>query len=585
MFERALRRHVKAALAIATVAVVSLVPAAASATPAAAGPSTVTISYPSVLSYVAPGPGTLTVTAVGGSGGDGAPGPGSNGGAGGYGASVSETFPVNGGEFFTAYPGRAGGSATPVTFSYASGPGVGGYQAANGGYADGVAGAGGGGGGLTEVVDDTTHLPLEVAAGGGGGGGGGAIVGYDGGPGGGYDFTAGAGAGAGGGSAGFGWEVPPSVPGPSASAGTAAGGAGGGGGGYQFSGVSGQPGTAGGGGGGGGNGGLSYGSTARVAQASFGDATSKGDGSVTFTFTPANPTQIAINTVTASPSPAVAGVPVTLTDTVTPYGTGLPVPTGSVEFEEYNTATGASTALGTAAIANGVASLSVPSFTAGTHYVYAAYQGDSTFYADNSAIITLVANPQLTTLAVTPEPVAFGKLTDGLTTTKTITVTNTGNVPWVPSSIGSASSDFSLSAAGVGSASVAPGASYTFAVTFSPTVVGPDNTTITVTSNFPALAINVTATGVALRPPSITSINPSSGTIKGGTTVTVTGTNLTEVTAATVGTKPALSFSCATPASCVVVTPPGSGTVPIRLTNRAGTSTLVPGDRFTYKKP
>lgn len=583
MFERPLRRHVKAALAITAIAGVSLVPSAASAAPAAASPSTVTLVYPSSGDYVAPGLGTLVVTAVGGSGGNGAPGPGSNGGAGGAGASVTETFPVSGGERFTAYPASAGGSAQQAGFTALSVPGAAGFEGASGSYGDDYSGAGGGGGGMTQVVDDTNGSLLEAASGGGGGGGGGAVVGYDGGQGAAYPDAGATGQGPGAGSGGSGASAG-AQSGSSAALGTSAGGGGGGGGGFPGSGVSGQAGTIGGGGGGGGAAGEAYGSTVRDGNPVIGVAASLGDGSVTFTFIPSGPSQIAVNSVKASPNPAVAGNPVTLTDTLTPYGTGLPVPSGVVEFEEYNITSGASTVIGPASISNGIASLAVP-LTAGTHYLYAAYQGDATFYADNSAIITEVVNAAQTTLTVTPQPVAFGKLTDGLTKAETITVTNTGNLPWLPSSIGSNSSDFSFSAAGVGSTSVAPGASYTFTVTFSPTVVGPDNATITVTSNFPALSINVTATGVALRPPSITSISPASGTVKGGTTVTVTGTNLSQVTAATVGTKPALSFSCATAASCVVVTPPGSGTVPIRLTNKAGTSTLVPGDRFTYEKP
>ena len=88
----------------------------------AATPATVTFAYPQTGSFVAPGPGTLTMTATGGSGhsgidtvyaGDdgGNPVYGGSGGAGGAGEMVTETLPVTPGEQFDAYPGAAAGGA------------------------------------------------------------------------------------------------------------------------------------------------------------------------------------------------------------------------------------------------------------------------------------------------------------------------------------------------------------------------------------------------------------------------------------------------------------------------------------------
>src|SRR5262249_20734986 len=89
---------------------------------------------------------------------------------------------------------------------------------------------------------------------------------------------------------------------------------------------------------------------------------------------------VTTTTLTATPNPAARGATVTLTAAVaSPAGT----PDGTVEFF----ADGAS--LGTAALANGSATLSVPFPTAGTHSLTANYQGNDTFAPSTSAAVSL----------------------------------------------------------------------------------------------------------------------------------------------------------------------------------------------------
>ena len=82
--------------------------------------------------------------------------------------------------------------------------------------------------------------------------------------------------------------------------------------------------------------------------------------------------------------------------------------------------------------------------------------------------------------------------------------------------------------------------------------------------------------------PTITSISPSTGPLSGGTTVTVTGTNLEGATALSFGASPA-SFTGIDASHVSAIAPPGvAGTVDIRVTTAGGTSAVVSADRFTY---
>jgi virginiamycin B lyase len=86
--------------------------------------------------------------------------------------------------------------------------------------------------------------------------------------------------------------------------------------------------------------------------------------------------------------------------------------------------------------------------------------------------------------------------------------------------------------------------------------------------------------------PAITSLSPACGW--GGTIVDIDGTELDHVTSATVGGTPATitsdKFVNPTETTLQITVPDRTlpGTVDVRLTNIAGTSAVVPADRFTY---
>jgi hypothetical protein len=88
--------------------------------------------------------------------------------------------------------------------------------------------------------------------------------------------------------------------------------------------------------------------------------------------------------------------------------------------------------------------------------------------------------------------------------------------------------------------------------------------------------------------PAVTSISPASGLAGGGTTVTITGSNLAGANPTTInfGPNAATNITCAASgASCTAVSPAGAGTVDIQVTTSSGTSAAVAADRFSYGSP
>ena len=81
--------------------------------------------------------------------------------------------------------------------------------------------------------------------------------------------------------------------------------------------------------------------------------------------------------------------------------------------------------------------------------------------------------------------------------------------------------------------------------------------------------------------PSVSGISPASGPVGGGTSVTVTGTNLAGGSVA-FGSTAATGVTCRS-SSCTAISPAGSGTVDVTVTTTNGTSATGSADRFTYQ--
>jgi hypothetical protein len=419
--------------------VAALAGSAAAALPSgcAQSGSTVTCTFSatgSEQSFAVPaGVSSVTVTAVGGDGGSGGSGDqGASGVAGGFGASVTGSLPVTGGDTLYVEVGGNGqddGSGQTTT---------GGFNGGGGGSTsipDCVGGAGGG-------ASDVRTLPMSnsgslgsrllVAAGGGGGGGGDGVsppcgIGHSPGGAGGSAGQPGTSAAGGGGGAG---TATAGGPGGAGEGGDGAGGpgvlgaggdgqggslGGGGGGGGYYGGGGGGNGEGGLAGGGGGGGGSDY--TGSATSVSVNNGSQASAGQVTISYQ-APPVVVGTGTtIASSANPSIPGQAVSYTATVSPTDDG-----GTVAFDNGGTPIAGCTAQ--PLNSSGQATCKVTYPAAGSHAVTAVYSGDSGYLGSTSAALTqqVVADKaDLTVKLSVPAQAA-----DGASVTETVTVTNKG---------------------------------------------------------------------------------------------------------------------------------------------------------------
>lgn len=85
--------------------------------------------------------------------------------------------------------------------------------------------------------------------------------------------------------------------------------------------------------------------------------------------------------------------------------------------------------------------------------------------------------------------------------------------------------------------------------------------------------------------PTITAVSPGSGSIAGGTKVTITGTDFTGASEVQFGNVPAASFTIVSETEITAVAPRSkkAGRVDVSVTTLAGTSATSSADRFNYK--
>ncbi len=115
-----------------------------------------------------------------------------------------------------------------------------------------------------------------------------------------------------------------------------------------------------------------------------------------------------------------------------------------------------------------------------------------------------------------------------------------------------------------------------------PSTASAEQAQVSTTSDLPSISGNYNIGGNP-PPPTVTSISPTSGPDTGGTTVTINGTNFTGSTVK-VGSAPATIMGN-TGTQLTVVSPAGSGTVDVIVTNAGGSSAPSAADRFTYTTP
>jgi len=103
--------------------------------------------------------------------------------------------------------------------------------------------------------------------------------------------------------------------------------------------------------------------------------------------------------------------------------------------------------------------------------------------------------------------------------------------------------------------------------------------------NYTATPPNVTLTygTTSSTVPTVTGLSPATGTTAGGTSVTITGTNFTNVNTVLFGSYPAQSIVVNSATSITAVSPAeASGTVDVRVTTTGGQSATSASDQFVY---
>ncbi|PZA12230.1 transporter [Rhodopseudomonas palustris] len=269
-----------------------------------------------------------------------------------------------------------------------------------------------------------------------------------------------------------------------------------------------------------------------VVTTAGGSATSTGG----FTYIAA-PT---IGTISPSSGPTAGGTSVTIT------GTNLSGVTGV-------TVGGAAATLGSNTSTSIV--ITTPSGTAGARDVVVTTAGGS---ATSTGGFTYVAAPTIDTISPSSGPTAGG-------TSVTITGTNLSGVSSV--TVGGAA------------ATLGTNTSTSIVITTPAGTAGARDVVLTTAGG------SVTSTGgfTYIAGPTISTISPSAGPTAGGTSVTITGTDLSGVTGVTVGGA-AATLGTNTATSIVITTPSGTaGARDVVVTTAGGSATSVGG--FTYAAP
>ena len=117
----------------------------------------------------------------------------------------------------------------------------------------------------------------------------------------------------------------------------------------------------------------------------------------------------------------------------------------------------------------------------------------------------------------------------------------------------------------------------------SPAGAGTVDITVTTPGGTSAVNVSDRFTYVLLPPPTLTKVKPNRGTVAGGLTVVLTGTNFTKATAVTFGATSATSFVVNSSTTITAVSPPElAGKVDVRVTTPSGTTPVSTKDHFIY---
>lgn len=195
-------------------------------------------------------------------------------------------------------------------------------------------------------------------------------------------------------------------------------------------------------------------------------------------------------------------------------------------------------------------------------------------------------------ISATPSAVDFGSRPAGSSTSKTVTITNVTYTEWRLANISITDGAYRVTGGTCTAAPLAGGSTCTFEITYAPTATSALEGRLTITGTLgDSTEVRLTGRLTVVPPgpppapgrPTVTAITPASGPATGGTRVTITGTNLVNVSAITFGTRAATRVTCPRPTTCTATSPRGAGTVHVRVSTPSGTSATSTRDRFRYR--
>ena len=111
--------------------------------------------------------------------------------------------------------------------------------------------------------------------------------------------------------------------------------------------------------------------------------------------------------------------------------------------------------------------------------------------------------------------------------------------------------------------------------------VSPDGTNVYLAGQGSSAIVELSRTFT----PAVSAISPNSGPEVGGTAVAVSGSGFAAGATVAFGGRPASGATINSAGSITAISPPGSGTAEVTVTNAAGTSAATAADRFSYASP
>ena len=220
---------------------------------------------------------------------------------------------------------------------------------------------------------------------------------------------------------------------------------------------------------------------------------------------------------------------------------------------------GATSATGIMVVSDTEISVTVPAGAAGVANVTAVTPGGTSLVSVPNTNYLYVAAPTVTSLSPTKGPLAGGN---------SVVITGTGFSNVSDVSFGGSVATYTVD-------------SSTQITALAPLGTGTVNVSVTNLGGSSATGAGNAYTYADA--PVVTGVSPSSGPIAGGTTVTITGSNMTAASAVKFGTTNATNFNVDS-ATQITATAPAhaAGLVDVVVTNTAGDSPPVPGDGYTY---